>query len=59
MRSIYIGQLLQPAAAHLIMRMRICLGGVANVCDYLHPAVLWDIFFYLSGLLYSLNTFEG
>ena len=30
---------MRPAAAPLIMRMRICLGGMAMVCNYLHPAV--------------------
>ena len=38
MRSIYIGQLLGPAAAPLIMRMHTRLGGVAMVCNYPHPA---------------------
>ena len=39
MRSIYIGQLLGPAAAPLIMCMRVHLGGVAMVCYYPHPAL--------------------
>ena len=39
MCSIYIGRLLRPAAASLTICMRICLGGVAMVCDYPHPAV--------------------
>ena len=39
MHSIYIGQLLRPAAAPLIMCMHVCLGGVAIMCDYLHPAL--------------------
>ena len=38
MRSIYIRQLVQPAAAPLIMRMRVHLGGVVIVYCYLHPA---------------------
>ena len=38
MRSIYLGQLLGPAAAPLIMLMRTRLGSVAMVCDYPHPA---------------------
>ena len=37
--SNYIGQLLRPAAAPLIVHMCIHLGGVAMVCDYLHPAL--------------------
>ena len=48
-RSIYIGQLLGPAAAPLIVRMRAHLGSVAMVCDYPHPVsrlqtylVLWS-----------------
>ena len=40
MCSIYIEQLLRPAAAPLIVHMHICLGGVTMVCDYPHPAVL-------------------
>ena len=44
MHSIYIGQLLRPAAAPLIMRMRVCLGGVAMVCDYPHPALQTTVF---------------
>ena len=39
MHSIYVGQLLRPAAAPLIICMRVRLGGVAMVCDYPHPAV--------------------
>ena len=39
MRSIYIGQLLGPAAAPLIMHQLVRLGGVAIVCDYPHPAI--------------------
>ena len=39
MRSIYIGQLLRPAAAPLIVRMHVHLGGLAIICNYLHPAV--------------------
>ena len=30
---------MRPTAAPLIVHMRICLGGVAIVCDYPHPAV--------------------
>ena len=40
MHSIYIGQLLRPAATPLTVRMCVCLGGVAMVCDYPHPAVV-------------------
>ena len=40
MHSIYIWLWLGPAAAPLIMHMHICLGGVAMVCDYLHPAIM-------------------
>ena len=39
MRSIYIGQLLRPAAVPLIVHMRVILGGVAMVCDYPHPTI--------------------
>ena len=39
MRSIYIGQLLQPAAAPLIVHMRILLGGVVIIYNYPHLAV--------------------
>ena len=39
MHSIYIGQLMRPAAAPLIVHMAICLGGVVIICDYLHPAI--------------------
>ena len=45
MRSIYIGELLRPAAAPLIVPMRIRLGGVAIVCDYPHPAVKFKVYF--------------
>ena len=38
MHSIYIGQLLRPAAAPLIVCMYVHLGGVAIMCDYPHPA---------------------
>ena len=38
MHSIYIGQLLRPAAAPLIMCIRTRLGAVAIMCDYPHPA---------------------
>ena len=38
MHSIYIGQLVQPAAAPLIMCMCVHLGGVAIIYYYLHPA---------------------
>ena len=40
MHSIYIEQLLRPAAAPLIVCMHVCLGGVAMVCDYPHPAIV-------------------
>ena len=39
MHSTYIGQLMQPAAASLIVRMCIHLGGVAIVYAYLHHAM--------------------
>ena len=39
MHSIYIGQLFWPAAAPLIVCMRVLLGGVAIVYDYPHPAI--------------------
>ena len=39
MRSIYIGQLVRPAAVPLTVRMRICLQGVAIVYYYPHPAI--------------------
>ena len=39
MHSIYIRQLMRPAAAPLIVHMAICLGGVVIICDYLHPAI--------------------
>ena len=39
MRSSYIQLRLGPAAAPLIMHMPVCLGGVAIVCDYPHPAL--------------------
>ena len=38
MYSIYIGQLVRPAAAPLIVRMHIRLGGVAIINYYPHPA---------------------
>ena len=38
MCSIYIGQLLRPAAP-LIMGMHVRLGGVVIMCEYPHPAV--------------------
>ena len=38
MYSIYIRLRLGPAAAPLIVHICICLGGVAMVCDYPHPA---------------------
>ena len=40
MHSIYIGQLVWPAAAPLIVRMCVRLVGVAIVYYYLHPAIL-------------------
>ena len=39
MRSIYIGQLVQPAAAPHIVHMHICLGGVAIIYYYPYPAL--------------------
>ena len=47
MRSIYIWLPLGPAAAPLIVHMRICLGGVAIVCDYPHPALVFSIKYYI------------
>ena len=38
MHSIYIQLQVGPAAAPLIVRMRVRLGGLAIVCDYPHPA---------------------
>ena len=38
MHSIYIGQLVRPAPAPLIVCMRIHLGGVAIIYYYPHPA---------------------
>ena len=38
MHSIYIGQLVQSAAAPLTVRMRVCLWDVAIVYYYPHPA---------------------
>ena len=46
MRSIYIGQLVRPAAALLIVCMHVHLGGVAMVCDYPHPAMAKVVKFY-------------
>ena len=45
MCSIYIGQLVQPAASPLIMCMHVCLGGVAIIYYYPHPAVVtaWSL----------------
>ena len=40
MHSIYIGQLLRPTGAPLIVCMSIHLGGVAMVCNYPHPAII-------------------
>ena len=42
MHSIYIGQLLRPAAAPLTICMRVCLGSVSMVCNYPHPAVQFN-----------------
>ena len=39
MHSIYIGQLVRPAAAPLIVRIRVRLGGVAIIYYYPHPAI--------------------
>ena len=48
MCSIYIGQLVWPAAAPLIVCMHICLWGVAIIYYYLHPEIL-------QALLTSIN----
>ena len=45
MRSIYIGQIVRPAAAPLIVHMHACLRGVAIIYYYPHPAVLFTIAF--------------
>ena len=56
MRSIYIGQLVWPAAAPLIMCMHVHLGGVAIIYYYLHPA--WGGFFEMeNGLLFYESFF--
>ena len=39
MHSIYIGQLVQPRAAPLVMRMRGYTGGVATVRVLAHPTI--------------------
>ena len=39
MHSICVGRLLRPAAAPLVVHICVCLGGVAIMCDYLHPAL--------------------
>ena len=51
MCSIYIRQLVQPAAAPLIMRMCVHLGGVAIIYYYPHPAS-GDLFEMENGLLF-------
>ena len=56
MRSIYIGQLVLPAASPLIMHMRVHLGGVAIIYYYLHPA--WGgLFETENGLLFYESFF--
>ena len=55
MRSIYIGQLLRPAAAPLIVCMHVCLGGVVMVCDYPHPA--WGGLFKMENSLLFYESF--
>ena len=67
MHSIYIGQLMRPAAAPLIVRMRLRLGGAAIVCDYPHPAMIFTgmkhgsswILWIVQTLLVSLKTNHG
>ena len=48
MHSIYIGQLLRPAAVPLIVRMRILLGGVAIVYEYPHLAMVHVVEYFAS-----------
>ena len=55
MRSIYIGQCLRPAAAPLIVRMHVHLGGVANAYYYPHPA--WGGLFKMENGLLFYETF--
>ena len=57
MRYIYIGQLVQPAAAPLIMHMRIHLGGVAIIYYCLHPAWGGGLFETENGLLFYESFF--
>ena len=46
MHSIYIGQLVWSAAAALTMHMRVCLGDVAIVYYYPHPALAHEYDFF-------------
>ena len=46
MHSTYIGQLLRPVAAPLNVHMRVRLGGVAMICDYQHPAIVFSYNFF-------------
>ena len=55
MCSIYIQLRLGPAAAPLIMHMRICLGGVAMVCYNQHPA--WGGYFKWKMVYYFMKRF--
>ena len=55
MRSIYIGQLVWSAAAPLTVHMRVCLGGVAIVYYYLHPA--WGVYLKRKMVYYFNNHF--
>ena len=55
MHSIYIGQLMRPAAALLIMHMGARLGGVAIICDYLHP--VWGDYLKWKMVYYFKNHF--
>ena len=56
MHFIYIGQLVQPAAAPLIVCMHLHLGGVAIIYYYPHPA--WGALFETeNGLLFYESFF--
>ena len=57
MHSIYIGQLLWPAAAPLIVHMCVLLGGVAIVYDYPHPAKIKNNMYKIS--LLNFTTYSG
>ena len=55
MHSIYIGQLVWPAVAPLILCMHIHLGGVSIVYYYLHPA--WGAYLKRKTVYYFMNHF--